>query len=188
MEYRVIYTIEDELPISEERLAYLLADLPLAAHLISYFIKEPYTAEYIDAQHTHFKGTKGKRLRGDATLISGSSIEKRLFYFGYGVATVAWWTLKGPALMDFTYAPAPGKSKVLKYKMKLLVFPGNGVINGIMNLGLFKKVVLSKVKEVLQDITKTATKLAGGGSADLLKSKEWTPEEKKKIEEFLKLP
>jgi hypothetical protein len=188
MEYRVVYNIEDDLPVSKERFAYLLADLPLSARLVSHFMKEPYTAEYVDPQHTHFKGTKGKRLRGDATLVSGSSDEMRLFYFGYGVATVAWWTLRGPALLDFTYAPSPANPKVLKYRMKLLVFPGNGVINSIMNLGLFKKVVLSKVKEVLQDITGTATKLAAGGGKDILASKDWTPEEKKKIEEFLKLP
>ncbi|MEO7424276.1 MAG: hypothetical protein ABI036_03755, partial [Fibrobacteria bacterium] len=187
MEYRLVYTVEDELPISEARLAYLLEDLPFAAHLVSHFQKEPYTAEYTDPQHSHFKGTKGKRLRGDASMISGSTREKRIFYFGYGVATLAWWTLRGPVLMDFSYAPAPAKEKVLKYKMKLLVFPGNGVINGIMNLGLFKKVVLGKVKEVLIDITQTAQKLSAG-SAELLASKDWTPEEKRKIAEFLKLP
>jgi hypothetical protein len=189
MEYRTIYNIEDQLTISQERLAYLLADLPLAARLISHFQNEPYTAEYIDAERRQFKGTKGKRLKGDASLISGSSEEKRLFYFGYGVATVAWWTLKGPALMDFNYAPDPAKPKTLKYKMKLLVFPGNGVINGIMNMGLFRKVVLSKVKEVLMDISETAKKLAApGGEAAIKARKDWSPEEKKKIEEFLKLP
>jgi hypothetical protein len=189
MEYRTLYTIEDELPISQERLAYLLADLPLSAHLVSYFQDEPYTAEYIDAERRHFKGTKGKRLRGDAALISGSSDEKHLFYFGYGIATVAWWTLKGPALMDFSYYPDPSRPKALKYRMKLLVFPGNGVINGIMNLGLFRKVVLSKVKEVLNDITATAKKLAEPGAAGKIQgAKDWSPEEKKKIEEFLKLP
>jgi len=188
MEYRVIYGIEDELPISEARMAYLLADLPLAARLISHFRKEPYTVEYLDPQRKEFKGAKGKRLRGEATLISGSSDEKRLFYFGYGVATVAWWTLKGPALMDFSYASAPGRPGALKYKMKLLVFPGNGVINSIMNLGMFKNVVLGKVREVLDDISVTARKLAEGGSAELLSSKAWTAEEKKKIEAFLKLP
>jgi hypothetical protein len=189
MEYRTIYIIQEELPISQERLAYLLADLPLAAHLLSRFQNEPYTAEYTDAGHTRFKGTKGKRLRGDATLISGSTQEKHLFYFGYGVATVAWWTLKGPALMDFSYYPDPARPHVMKYRMKLLVFPGNGVINGIMNLGLFRKVVLSKVKEVLSDITSTAKKLAEPGAAEKIQSaQDWTAEEKRKITQFLKLP
>jgi hypothetical protein len=189
MEYRTLYNIEEELPISQERIAYLLGDLPLAAHLISRFQNEPYTAEYTDAAHTRFKGTKGKRLRGDATLVSGSTQEKHLFYFGYGVATVAWWTLRGPALMDFSYYPDPARPKVMKYRMKLLVFPGNGVINGIMNLGLFRKVVLSKVKEVLVDITATAKKLAEPGAAEKLQTaQDWTADEKRKIAEFLKLP
>lgn len=189
MEYRTLYTIEDALPISEQRLAYLLADLPLAARLVSRFRNEEYTAEYVDAERRHFKGTKGKRLRGDATLISGSSGEKRLFYFGSGTTTVAWWTLKGPALMDFSYSADAADPKLLRYRMKLLVFPGNGVINGIMNLGLFRKVVLSKVKEVLKDITETAKLLAAPGAAEKIQSAaDWSPEEKKKIADFLKLP
>lgn len=188
MEYRVIYHVEDHLPISGERLAYLLNDLPLAAKLVSHFRKEPYTAEYLDAERKAFKGSKGKRLKGEARLISGDTKELRLFYFGYGTAEVAFWKLKGPALMDFTYGPDLAKGKGLKYKMKLLVFPGNGVINGIMNLGLFRKVVLGKIKEVLGDITESAKQLAAGGGAELLKRSDWTAEEKKKIEEFLKLP
>jgi hypothetical protein len=188
MEYRVIYEIKDRLPISEARLAYLLGDLPLSARLISHFRKEPYTAEYLDGERKSFKGTKGKRLRGEARLISGDTREKRLFYFGYGVAEVAFWKLKGPALMDFTYGADPDRAKGVNYRMKLLVFPGNGVINKIMNLGMFRSVVLTKIKEVLEDITDSAKKLAAGGGAELLKRSDWTPEEKKKIEEFLKLP
>jgi hypothetical protein len=68
------------------------------------------------------------------------------------------------------------------------VFPGNGVINGIMNLGLFRKVVLGKVKEVLDDITGTAHKVAAGGANEILSSKDWSAEDKKKVEAFLKLP
>lgn len=188
MEFRVVYTVEDAIPISEARLAYLLADLPLAAKLVSHFQKEPYEAQYLDAERTHFQGTKGKHLKGDAALISGSSQEKHLFYFGYGIATVAWWTLRGPAYMDFSYSTDPAKDKLLRYRMKILVFPGNGFINGIMNLGLFKKVVLGKIREVLDDITQSAQKLAATGQDKILESKDWTADEKKKISEFLKLP
>lgn len=187
MEYRVIYNVEEDLPISQARLAFLLADLPLSAKLMNYFQKQPYTAEYLDAGHSHFQGTKGKNLKGDATLISGSTDERRIFYFGYGIATVAWWTLRGPALLDFSYEPSKNKVGYLHYKMKILVFPGNGIINSIMNLGLFKKVVYGKIKEVLDDITKTAKKLSET-DANMLKSKDWTADEKKRIETFLKLP
>ena len=196
MEYRVIYTVEDNIPISEARLAYLLADLPLSARLVSLYQKEPYTAVYVDSERKYFKGTKGKNLRGEARLISGSAQERRLFYFGEGVAEVAWWTLKGPALMDFTYSPS---DKKLHYRMKILVFPGNGIINKIMNLGLFKKIVYGKIKEVLKDITETANKLAADNGSAVLNSKtpatpgsagpgDWSAEEKRKIVEFLRLP
>jgi hypothetical protein len=188
MEYRVVYTVKDNIPISEARLAYLLNDLPLAARLVSHYRKEPYTAQYLPGDRTAFKGSKGKRLKGEARLISGDTREKRLFYFGYGVAEVALWKLKGPALMDFTYGRDPNPAKGVNYEMKLLVFPGNGVINSIMNLGLFRKVVLGKIKEVLLDITDSAKLLAAGGGKDLLQSKDWSDDEKKKIEEFLKLP
>jgi len=70
--------------VSNERFAYLLADLPLSARLVSHFMNEPYTAEYIDPQRTHFKGTKGKRLRGDAALISGSSMRS-----GFSISATA---------------------------------------------------------------------------------------------------
>jgi hypothetical protein len=188
LEYRVVYPVSDTLPISLERLEYLLDNLPLAAKLVSYYRNEPYTAEYLDAAHTHFEGTKGKKIRGEARLISGSIPEKRLFYFGSGTVDFAFWTLRGPALMDFLYWPASGKKAGVGYSMKLLVFPGNGFINKIMNLGLFKKIVFGQVRDVLKDITETAHKLADTGGKDLLQNPKWTADEKQKIEAFLQLP
>jgi hypothetical protein len=55
-EYRVTYEIFDTLPISRDRLEYLVADVPLAAKLVTYYQKQPYTAEYLDLARTHFKG------------------------------------------------------------------------------------------------------------------------------------
>ncbi len=188
MEYRVIYTVEDEIPISSARLNYLLQDLPLSAKLISVYRKQPYSAKYTDERHKSFTGVKGKHLRGEATLISGSVEEKQLFYFGTGIAEVAWWILKGPALMDFKYTSKPGDPKSVQYTMKVLVFPGNGFINSIMNLGLFRKIVLGKIKEMLLDITETAKDLAQDGGKSALKGDAFTADEKNKIAEFLNLP
>ncbi len=187
-EYRVVYEIIDVIPVSGERLGYLLGDLPLSAKLVSHYQNQIYTAEYLDAMHLHFKGTKGKNLRGEATLISGSTGEKHLFYFGSGTADVLYWSLKGPALMDFSYWPVPGKPHVIGYKMKVLVFPGNGIVNKIMNLGMFRKIVFDKVRGVLQDISQTANKLNAAGGADIQKSPFWSAAEKKKVAEFFKLP
>ncbi len=188
MEYRVIYEITDTVHISQARFEYLLNDLPLSAKLISHYQKMPYTAQYVDPAHLQFQGTKGKNLSGGARLISGSYAEKRLFYFGSGVVQVAFWKLTGPALMDFSYWPVPGKSWVLGYKMKILVFPENGFINKIMNLGLFRKIVFGKIREVVSDVTITADKLNAAGGADIQSSPDWTPAEKKKVADFFKLP
>ena len=187
-EYRVSYNITDTVQISRERLEYLLTDLPLAAKLISHYQKQPYTAVYLDPAHVHFQGSKGSNLHGEARLISGSFSERRLFYFGSGVADVAFWKLTGPALMDFTYWQLPVNSHSSGYQMKILVFPGNGVINKIMNLGIFRKLVFSKIRGVLVDITETAKKLNAAGGADIQRSSDWTPAEKKKVADFFKFP
>lgn len=188
MEYRVVYEVADTIPVSGPRLEYLLNDLPLSAKLVSHYQKQSYTALYTDAAHSHFQGTKGSHLRGEARLISGSTSEKRLFYFGSGTVEVAYWKLTGPCLMDFTYWPIPGKPRTLGYKMKILVFPGNGFVNKIMNLGLFRKIVFGKIREVLKDISETANKLNASGGADIQNSPAWNPVEKQKVNGFFKLP
>jgi hypothetical protein len=188
MEYRVIYQVEDVIPISIARLNYLLQDLPLSAKLIHFYRKEPYSAQYTDEQHRSFTGVKGKHLRGEATLISGDVGEKRLFYFGTGIAEVAWWVLKGPALMDFRYSSKTNDPSAVHYSLKVLVFPGNGFINKIMNMGLFKKIVLGKIKEVLIDITETAKMLAKDGGKSAMKGDVFSDSDKARINEFLKLP
>ncbi len=189
MEYRIVYEVSDTVPVSPERLAYLLNDIPLAARLVSHFQKQPYSAVYLDGpERKHFKGEKGKRLKGDARLISGDTGEKRLFYFGTGSVEVAWWRLRGPALMDFTFAPVGKSGNRVRYNMRILVLPGNGFVNGIMNLGMFKNIVYGKIREVLVDITEAALKMEAGGREGMLKHSGWTAEERRKLEEFLKLP
>lgn len=189
-EYRVVYTIPDTLPITRARFEYLLGDIPLAAKLIAHYRKTPYEAHYTNFQRTHFKGSKGPRLRGEARLISGGFKEGRLIYIGSGVAEVAFWTLVGPAMMDFRYRTVPATASVAErvvYDLKVVVFPGNGVINSIMNLGIFRNVVTGKVQDVLKDITETAKLLEADQGKQLLKNPEWSSAERKKIEALLKL-
>jgi len=192
-EYRVVYAIPDTLPISRARFEYLLGDIPLAAKLIAHYRKTPYEATYTNLERTHFRGSKGPRLRGEARLISGTFPEGRLIYIGSGVAEVAFWTLVGPAMMDFRYrgvkAPSKDGQSVEKvvYDLKVVVFPGNGMINGIMNLGLFRSVVTDKVKDVLIDVTETAKLLEADKGKQVLESSKWSGADKKKVEALLRL-
>src|SRR5690606_34018904 len=189
-EYRVDYAISDTLPISRARFEYLLNDIPLAARLVAHYQDTPYEARYTNPQRTHFKGSKGPRLRGEARLISGSFPEGRLIYLGSGVAEVAFWTLVGPALMDFKYRAVPvgGKrQEAIVYDLKVVVFPGNGVLNSIMNMGIFRNVVTDKVQDVLKDITETARLLEQDQGRQVLNDPQWSAAERKKVEMLLKL-
>jgi hypothetical protein len=187
-EYRVTYEIFDTLPISRERLEYLLSDVPLAARLVTHYQQEPYTAVYVDAARNQFRGTNGKRMRGEARVLTGSYAERQLFYLGSGVVEWGFWTLTGPAMLDFTYWDLPGKDKKLAYRVKVVVFPGNGVINSIMDLGLFRGLVNTKIKGVLSDISETGRKLKASGGKDLARDTAWSNAERKKIEALLALP
>ena len=190
-EFRVTYEIPDTVTISRARLEFLLDDIPLAAKLVAHYRKTPYRAEYVDVARTHFKGEKGTRLRGEARRISGGYTEARLIYIGTGTAEVAMWTLIGPAMMDFRYTevpPAPGSSGVrVAYDLKVVVFPGNSIINSIMNLGLFRSIVTGKIRDVVVDITETARLLDEDDGRSLLTSGSLTAQEKRKVEALLKL-
>lgn len=189
-EYRVDYVISDTLPISRARFEYLLDDIPLAARLVAHYRDTPYEAQYTNPQRTHFKGSKGPRLRGEARLISGSFREGRLIYLGSGVAEVAFWTLVGPAMMDFRYRTVPATATTdekIVYDLKVVVFPGNGVINSIMNMGIFRNVVTSKVQDVLKDITETARLLEKDQGKALRGNPDWSAAERAKVEALLRL-
>lgn len=184
-EHRIVYSIPDTLPVSRARLEYLISDVPLAARLVSHYMEEAYYAEWLDGARTHFQGTKGVRLRGEARRISGSFAERRLMYLGSGTAEVAFWTLTGPAFLDFRYADLPGAKQGVAYDLKVVVFPANQLLSSIMNLRVFRNVVTGKIREVLHDITETARRLDGDQGRSALESGSWSDEERAKIRELL---
>jgi hypothetical protein len=183
--YRASYTVDDRVALGEARLTYLMNDLPLAARLLTHFQKRRYDVRYLDATRTHFWGRKGDALTGEAQLVAGSVPERKLVYFGRGVSKVAFWRLGGNGFMQFEFQPAPGG---LQYRLKLIASPDSGLIAAIMNTGLFKRVVYGHMREVLDDITEAAGKLARDGGAAIQRSPDWSAEEKAKVAAFLQLP
>jgi len=183
--YRASYAVDDRVALGEARLTFLMNDLPLAARLLTHFQKRRYEVRYLDGARTHFWGRKGDALTGEAQLVSGSVPERRLVYFGRGVSKVAFWRLGGNGFLQFEFQPAPGG---LTYRLKLIASPDSGFINAIMNTGLFKRIVYGHMREVLDDITEAADKLARGGATAIQSSPEWSAEEKAKIAAFLQLP
>jgi hypothetical protein len=184
--YRMNYVLSGRLPLSPERLAFVIDDLPLATRLLTVFRGRTYTAEYVDAEHRTFRGSKEKVLKGEATRIAGSAREGRLVYFGYGRSKVGFWSLGGRSLawFSFTRAPAGGTD----YSLRILVTPDNAVMNRLMGLGLFRRLVEKQIREVVQDIEIATQTFARQGLPALEKKGRWSAEEKARLEAFLALP
>jgi hypothetical protein len=78
--YRVHYLVEGQLPMSPERLAFLLDDLPLAAKLLTRLGKNAYTVEYQDEAHRRFRGAKAGTLSREATRVAGAPQDRWVVY------------------------------------------------------------------------------------------------------------
>lgn len=184
--YRVVYAVDGELPMSVARFDLLLDDLPLAAKLLSHFQEGRYTATYLDPPtRRRFRGAKKGAIEGEAELVAGSIADRTLFYYGFGVSQVAFWKLRGRNLMRFEYEAT---DRGLAYSLRILVGPENAVVNKIMGLGVFKRVVNGHIQEVIRDIQDAGDKLSLQGTAGVASTPDWTPEEKARLERFLATP
>jgi hypothetical protein len=176
--YRVVYPIEGRLELSAPRMDLLLADLPLSARLLSRLQKVDYQAEYLDPDHTRFRGRRGKGLSGEAEIVAGGARERDLAYFGHGRSQVGPWSMSGVGLVFVDYEAAGPRA--LAYRLHVVATPTNAFYNFLMNRGVFKSVLVGKVREILTDIAEGSQKL-DAQSAMLLTDKEWSPEERAKI-------
>ncbi len=189
-QYRAIYESEGTLPLEVNEITFLFDNMPFTADLINAYLKSKYTLEYNSMDRRYFSGGNGDGLSGDFYWAlqdsAGAKPMLRNMFFGYGYAQILKWSLKGTAIayldMDLV---APRK---LKYKLTAVVFPGNSVLNSIMQLRVFKSVVNSKIDEVVNDIKKAASMYYGGNRKPLKENaKLQTPENKRHIAEFDKV-
>jgi hypothetical protein len=203
--YRVTYAVSGELPISAARLGFLLDDLPLAARLLTTYRGRAYAAEYLDDERRRFRGSKQGTLRGEATRLVGSASEGRLVYFGFGSSKVGLWRLGGQSLATLSFQPLPvpaggartcsaylhdtpqgGVHADVAYSLSILVTPDTAFFNRLMNLGIFRRIVLGQIREVLEDIDGAARALAKDGATPSRGT--WTPEEQERLRHFQTLP
>ncbi len=181
--YRVDYQIKDSLSIDQKSFEYLLDNIPLAANVVNTFQETEYWAEYLDGDRKkYWKGNNGGNLSGEAELIGGGIPTKNLTYFGFGVVKVMRWKLRGRVLFSYKYYISP--SHKINYHLHVIVFPGGSFVNAIMNMGLFKRVVRNKIKDVFMDITHSAEDLKKTSYEDILKKRKWTDKEKEWLKEL----
>jgi len=184
--YQVAYDVTGDLELSPTRLSYLLEDLPLAARLLTHFQGVAYTAEYLDPDRSRLKAARAGTLAAQADLVSGSAEEGVLYYYGNGTSQLGPWKLRGSALVEVRYEPAPS-GRGLRYRIRILASPANAVLNAFMNLFVFKSVLRGKVEEVLRDITQASAKLDRQGVTGMTAAG-WSEDEKRRVEALLARP
>jgi hypothetical protein len=183
--YQVVYRLEGQLAISEARLNFLLDDVPLAAALLTHFQKTLYAAEYLDEPpHRRFKARRGDTLDGEATRVAGGPADHDLVYFGRGTSRIGPWKMRGLGLVQVCYAAGTG-GKGLRYQVRVVAAPVNAVVNLVMKTGIFRRILLGHVREVLNDVAGAGAKLEKGGLGE---GGPWSVEQKQKIADLLKLP
>ena len=184
--YRVVYPIEGRLEMSPARMERLLDDLPLAGRLLNHLLDVPYEAEYLDPDRVRFRGKRGSGLSGEAERVAGGPRERSLVYFGHGRSQVGPWSMRGLGLVFVDYWATPG-GKGLQYRLQVVATPTSAFYNFLMNRGLFKSVLVGKVREILDDIAQGSRKLDEQGPA-LTADPRWTPEDREKIDALLRVP
>jgi hypothetical protein len=186
-QYRVEYSYEGTLPLDENVIKYLFDNMPFTAQLINAYLDENYVLEYTHPNRRFFNGSNGRSLSGEFYWAlqdsAGQKLGMRDLFFGYGHAKILKWALHGTAIAYLDMDPMPGK--IIKYKLTAIVFPGNSVLNSIMQLRVFKSVVNSKIDGIVSDIKKASNMYFGGNKKPISKDKRLhTPENERHLAEF----
>lgn len=169
--YRVIYENKGTLPLNENEISYLFDNMPFTARLINAYLNSNYTLEY-NGSHRYFSGSNGGNLSGDFYWAlqdsAGVKLGMRNMFFGFGHAKILKWSLHGTAIAYLDMDKVSDRK--LAYRLKAIVFPGNSVLNSIMQMRVFKSVVNDKIDEIVNDVKKAAGMYYSGNKEPLLKS------------------
>ena len=185
--YRAIYVSEGVLDVSPPMMSYLFDHMPFTAKLINAYQGSTYSIRYNAFNRRVFSGTNGRSLSGDFIWVAQDSAGHKLgfrnVFFGVGRAKILKWNLQGTAVAFLDMDPV-SKHKT-KYKLTAVVFPGNSVLNSIMKMDVFKKVVEEKIDYIIKDIQKASTRYAKGDKSPIFKNKELkNPEDAVYLKEF----
>ena len=171
-QYRVEYVYAGTLPLDENVIKFLFDNMPFTAQLINAYLDENYVLEYTHPNRRFFSGSNGRSLSGEFYWAlqdsAGQKLGMRDLFFGYGHAKILKWALHGTAIAYLDMDPMPGK--IIKYKLTAIVFPGNSVLNSIMQMKVFRSVVNTKIEQIVNDIKKASGMYFSGNKEPMLKS------------------
>lgn len=171
-QYRAIYENKGSLPLGQNVISYLFDNMPFTAELINAYLGTNYRLEYTSKDRRFFSGSNGRSLSGEFFWAlqdsAGQKLGMRNVFFGYGHAQVLKWSLHGTAVAYLDMDPVSDKE--IRYKLTAIVFPGNSVLNSIMQMRVFKSVVGDKIDHIVKDIKKSSGEYFGGNKEPMLKS------------------
>jgi hypothetical protein len=179
-QYRVTYKLKGKLPVSREMMIYLFNNMDFTAQLVNAYRKTKYTITYDTPDRKNFSGDNGDNLSGSFVWLlndsAGVDPGMHHVFFGRGRTKILAWKLHGTAtaILDLKEV---GKDSV-SYEFRSIVSPNGAVLNSIMNLGIFNKVVNGKIKEITDNIENAAKEFAKGNRKPIsnyaaFKSEKW---------------
>jgi len=169
-QYRVIYKLNGKLPVSKEMMIYLFDNMDFTAQLVNAYRKTKYTIKYDSPDRKNFSGDNGDNLFGSFVWLLNDSAGREPgmhhVFFGRGRTKILAWRLHGTAtaILDLKEI----NKDTVSYEFRSIVSPSGAVLNSIMNLGVFNKVVNGKIKEIVDNIEGAAREFAKGNRKPIL--------------------
>jgi len=163
-QYRVIYKLNGKLPVSKEMMIYLFDNMDFTAQLVNAYRKTKYTIKYDSPDRKNFSGDNGDNLFGSFVWLLNDSAGREPgmhhVFFGRGKTKILAWNLHGTAtaILDLKEI----SKDTVSYEFRSIVSPSGAVLNSIMNLGIFNRVVSGKIKEIIDNIENAAKEFSNG--------------------------
>jgi len=168
-QYRVIYKLKGNLPVTKEMMIYLFNNMDFTAQLVNAYRKTKYTIKYDSPDRKYFSGDNGDNLFGSFVWLLNDSAGREPgmhhVFFGRGRTKILAWKLHGTATAILDLKEIDKNS--VSYEFRSIVSPSGAVLNSIMNLGVFNKVVNGYIREIVGNIENAASEFAKGNRAPI---------------------
>lgn len=181
--YHITYRVADTISIPFAALDHLFQNVPMTAKLINQYRASSYSAEYPKpTDSSTFTASNGSNLTGQAWQVWIRDDHRERIYYGVGRAKILSWALKGNVIIEMKAWPSATDPRRSVYSLRFTMFPVSGLINSIMNMGIFRSVALGKIEDILTDI-RLASEAYAAKEAPKAKVV-YTPLEAKALERF----
>jgi hypothetical protein len=171
-EYRVTYQVTGTLPVNADMMNYLMDHTPFTAHLINAYQGTNYSLAFTYGDKWNFHGDNGRNLAGKFRWVLADSAKTKVglrnSFWGEGAAKVLMWKLYGVALVFLDYDPIDQNQ--VKYRLRSIVFPDNAFLNSIMQMDMFRDVVMDKMRIIVGHVESSARMYAKGDRKPIAKA------------------